>query len=132
MTLCAISVDAVVPYLILAVIGSVTAGGLVAWNRARWRRYRSWQRVQATIEYGNIEYRMYRNRSYHFACLNYSYSFNGEPFSGYVETMCTSEEKAARFIEKMHHKTVFVRANPLQPKDSILLREDQPERWIVE
>ncbi len=76
-----------------------------------------------------MEERRVRYFSYYIARIDYSYSVNGEYYSGYFEKIFLRERSADRFVATMKGQAVFVRANPHRPERSVLRAEDQMGAW---
>ena len=69
--------------------------------------------------------------NYYVARVDYSYSVNGEYFSGYFERTFLRESSADKFVANLKGKPVFVRSNPRRPDRSALLKHDQPGGWPI-
>jgi Protein of unknown function (DUF3592) len=123
-----ISGDTVVTTLILAAVTALAIRGL-AWNYAKNLLAGGWTTSQGTVEFGSVEERRTRYGSYYITRIDYSYSVNGEYYSGYLERLFLRESSADRFVRAMKGQTVFVRSNPSHPERSALLKEDQPGAW---
>jgi Protein of unknown function (DUF3592) len=123
-----ISGDTIVNVLIVAVLTALAIRGL-AWNYVKRLAAGGWTTGQGTIEFGSVEQRRTRYGSYYVARIDYSYSVNGEYFSGYLERVFIWESSADKFVAAMKGHSVFVRSNPSHPERSALLKEDQPGGW---
>jgi hypothetical protein len=78
----AIPDDEIVPLLIIVVLLLFGIRGL-AWNYLKRLRARSWMTNHGRIELVSVEVRDVRHFRYYIARLDYSYSVNGEYYSGY-------------------------------------------------
>ena len=76
-----------------------------------------------------MEERRTRYKNLYIARIDYSYSVNGEYYSGYLERVFFREGLADRFVANMKGQMVFVRSNPRHPERSALLGQDQPGGW---
>lgn len=119
--------DVVTGLVILAVLLIAVRG--LAWNRVKRLLARGWLTNQGRVEFGSVEERRVRYFSYYVSRLDYSYSVNGEYFSGHFERAFVRESSADKFLASMKGQAVFVRSNPRCPDHSALLKEDQPGGW---
>ena len=101
----------------------------LAWNQVKALLARGWLTYQGTVEFGSVEERRTRYKNLYIARIDYSYSVNGEYFSGYLERLFFLEGSADKFIAAMKGQPVFVRSNPNHPERSALLQQDQPGGW---
>jgi hypothetical protein len=115
--------------ILLAVALTALAIRRLAWNYVMRLVAGGWTTGQGTIEFGSVEERRTRYGSYYVARIDYSYSVNGEYFSGYLERVFVWESSADKFVAAMKGHSVFVRSNPNNPERSALLKEDQPGGW---
>lgn len=83
------------------------------------------------MEYGSVEERRTRYKNLYIARIDYSYSVNGEYYSGYHQRLFFLESSADRFVAALKGQMVFVRSNPNHPERSALLKQDQPGGWPV-
>jgi len=120
--------DVVVTTLILIAASALAIRGL-AWNQVKSLLARGWLTHQGTVEFGSVEERRTRYKNYYIARIDYSYSVNGEYYSGYLERLFLRESSADRFVAVMKGQMVFVRSNPSRPERSALLKQDQPGGW---
>ena len=118
------------PFLILLAIGLFATRGIV-WARIKNLMAQGWPSNQGTIEFGSVEERRTRYFTYYVARVDYSYSVNGEYFSGYMEKLFFREQSADNFVATLNGKPVFVRAQSDKPNRSALLQRDQPGGWPV-
>jgi len=123
-----ISGDTVVGLLFVAAVTALAIRGL-AWNYVKSLLAGGWATSQGRVEFGNVEERRTRYGSYYIARIDYSYSVNGEYYSGYLEKLFFWESSADRFVGAMKGQAIFVRSNPNHPELSALLKEDQPGVW---
>jgi hypothetical protein len=123
-----LSTEDVFPLLIFAVLIVISIRGL-AWNYIKRLQARSWMTNHGRIELVYVEERHIRHIRYYMARLDYSYSVNGEYYSGFMERLFFREKLADKFTETMKDQMVFVRANPGRPERSALLEHDQPGGW---
>jgi len=112
---------------VIAVILLVVRG--LAWNQVKALLARGWLIHQGTVEFGSVEERRTRYKDLYVARIDYSYSVNGEYYSGYLERLFFRESSADKFVATMKGQTVFVRSNPSRPERSALLKQDQPGGW---
>jgi hypothetical protein len=70
--------------------------------------------------------------TYYGAQLAYSYSVDGDYFSGFYEKFFFRESSAQRFADELKGKPAFIRSKPQSPEISILLREDQQSVWPLQ
>jgi Protein of unknown function (DUF3592) len=101
----------------------------LAWNQVKALLARGWLTFQGTVEFGSVEVRRTRYKNYYVARIDYSYSVNGEYYSGYLERLFFWETSADKFVAAMKGQMVFVRSNPNRPERSALLKQDQPGGW---
>jgi hypothetical protein len=123
-----ISGDDIFGILLAVALTALAIRGL-AWNYVKRLVAGGWTTGQGTIEFGSVEERRTRYGSYYVARIDYSYSVNGEYFSGYLERVFVWESSADKFVAAMKGHSVFVRSNPNHPERSALLKEDQPGGW---
>ena len=128
MTLYAPSGDEILTAIILIAIIALTIRGL-AWNHVKALLARGWLTQQGTVEFGSVEERRTRYKNIYIGRIDYSYSVNGEYYSGYLERLFLRERSADRFVSTMKGQMVFVRSNPNHPERSALLKQDQPGGW---
>jgi len=101
----------------------------LAWNYVKRLLARGWATSRGTAEFGSVEERRTRYGKYYIARIDYSYSVNGEYYSGSRERLFFRESSADRFVGTLKGQMVFVRSNPNHPDRSALLKEDQPGGW---
>jgi hypothetical protein len=101
----------------------------LAWNQVKALLARGWLTHQGTIEFGSVEERRTRYKNLYIARIDYSYSVNGEYYSGYMERLFFLERSADKFVASMKGQMVFIRSNPNHPERSALLQQDQPGGW---
>jgi len=123
-----ISWDDVLAVLLLIAGAAVVIRGL-AWNHVKRLLAGAWATNQGTVEFGNVEERRTRYGRYYIARIDYSYSVNGEYYSGDLQKLFVRERSADRFVGDMEGQTVFVRSHPSHPERSALLKQDQPRGW---
>ncbi len=111
----------------IAVILLIIRG--LAWNQVKALLARGWRTHQGTVEFGSVEERRTRYKNLYIARIDYSYSVNGEYYSGYLERLFLLGSSADRFVAAMKGQMVFVRSNPNRPERSALLKQDQPGGW---
>ena len=90
---------------------------------------RRWPTHQGTVEFGSVEERRVRYIRYYVARVDYSYSVNGEYYSGPLMRVFFRESSADKFVESLKGQMVFVRSHPDHPERSALLGEDQSGGW---
>ena len=120
--------DDVFPVLFLIAVIALLVRGL-AWNQVKALLARGWLTYQGTVEFGNVEVRRTRYKNLYIARIDYSYSVNGEYYSGHLERLFFLESSADRFVASMKGQMVFVRSHPNRPERSALLKQDQPGGW---
>lgn len=113
--------------VVIVVILGIIRG--LAWNRVKALLARGWLTHQGTVEFGSVEERRTRYKNLYIARIDYSYSVNGEYYSGYLERLYFLESSADKFVAAMKGQMVFVRSNPSHPERSALLKQDQPGGW---
>ncbi len=128
LALYSISGDDIVTALIFIAVTILAIRGL-AWNQVKSLLARGWLTHQGTVEFGSVEERRARQVRYYVARVDYSYSVNGEYYSGYLEKLFFRENSADKFVASMKGQLVFVRSNPSHPDRSALLKQDQPGSW---
>ena len=99
------------------------------WSKARTLSARSWSTCQGKIEFGTVIERRTRYFSYYVAQLAYSYTTNGEYYSGYYEKVFLREKSADALCTSLKGKATFVRYKPNAPGTSTVLLEDQQSVW---
>ena len=115
--------------VLVAVAG--LAFGLVrtfAWGQVKGLAARGWMMVQGRIEFGSVTENP-NNKNLYLARVDYSYSYNNEYYSGYLERTFVLERSADAFVDGMKGQMVFVRVNPSKPERSAMLEQDQPAGW---
>jgi hypothetical protein len=90
---------------------------------------RGWLMHQGRVEFGSVERRSTRYKDLYFARIDYSYSVNGEYYSGHLERLFFLESSADKFVAAMKSQMVFVRSHPTHPERSAMLKQDQPGGW---
>lgn len=119
--------DVFTAVILIALIAGLIRG--LAWNQVKALLARGWLIHQGTVEFGNVEARRMRYKDLYIARIDYSYSVNGEYFSGYLERLFFLERSADKFVAAMKGQMVFVRSNPKHPERSAMLQQDQPGGW---
>ena len=128
MAVSTISGDDIFTTLIL-VAGVLLAIRGLAWSQVKSLLARGWMTSQGTVEFGSVQQIRVRYFSYYLARIDYSYSVNGEYFSGYLERTFLRESSADKFVATMKGQMIFVRSHPTRPERSALLKQDQPGGW---
>jgi hypothetical protein len=128
MALFSISGDDAFAVIFIVVVAALLVRGL-AWNQVKSLLARGWLTHQGTVEFGSVEVRRTRYKNLYIARLDYSYSVNGDYFSGYLERLFFLEGSADKFVAAMKGQMVFVRSNPNHPERSAMLKQDQPGGW---
>ena len=111
-----------IDWAISALGALIGAGGLIL----RWRlklkqgRAESWPMVSATIDRAVV----ISNDNGYYADLLYSYSVNGDYFSGAHQKAFRREKRADEFTASVHHQQVWVRYRPEDPQDSLIREQD--------
>lgn len=122
------TVNGIVPLLILLAVVALAIRSL-AWSQVKGLLARGWLTCQGTVEFGSVEERSTRYKNLYIGRIDYSYSVNGEYYSGYLERVFIWEGSANRFVEGMKNQMVFVRYQLERPERSALLKQDQPAGW---
>jgi len=120
-----IPVSSILRALALGAGAILSAGGL-AWDRIKGILAQGWLTHQGIIEFGSVEGRNIHYLHYYVARLDYSYSVNGNYFSGFKEKVYLRKKSAERLLAMMKGNLVFVRSHPAKPQISALLKQDQP------
>ena len=114
-------------FIILVFAALVIRG--FAWNQVKALLARSWPTCQGAVEFGSVEERHTRYKNFYIGRIDYSYSVNGEYYSGYLERTFVWEGSANKFVDGMKKQMVFVRYKQERPERSTLLKDDQPAGW---
>jgi hypothetical protein len=114
--------------LILAAV-TIAAIRVLAANQVKSLLARGWLTNHGSVEFGSVEEHRVRYFSYYIARLDYSYSVNGEYYSGDLQELFLRERSADKFVDTMKGQMVFVRSHPSRPERSALLKQDQPGGW---
>ena len=128
MPLTATSEGDVLLTLILAAV-TIAAIRVLAANQVKSLLARGWLTNHGSVEFGSVEEHRVRYFSYYIARLDYSYSVNGEYYSGDLQELFLRERSADKFVDTMKGQMVFVRSHPSRPERSALLKQDQPGGW---
>src|SRR5215470_11419210 len=94
---------------VLFVIVLVALGGLLrafAWNQIKGLLARGWMTVQARVELGGVTAHRTRYKDFYVGRVDYSYSYNNEYYSGYVERTFVLERSADPFVDGMKGQMV--------------------------
>ena len=126
-----ISADDVFGALLLVAAAFVTARGL-PWNKLRMFSARSWPLCQGRIESGLVLQYSANYFNYYSAQLAYSYSVNGEYYSGFHSKFFFRKSSAQCFVDELKGKPTFVRHKPNNAEISTILREDQQSVWPLQ
>jgi hypothetical protein len=89
----------------------------------RWslRRAQNWPMAQAHVESGSVpQYDEDGRHSYCRGEIAYSYSVNGEYYSGFHSRSFDKEEEAWAFVGALKGRTILVHYNPGSHEDSVL------------
>jgi hypothetical protein len=116
-------------FLIIAV--AVAIRGL-PWEKLKTLGARSWPMSQGKIESVTVIPYHVRYFTYYEAQLAYSYSVDGEYYSGFYKKFFLRESSANRFTDALREKSAFIRSNPKSADVSTLLREDQQSVWPLQ
>ena len=128
MPLTATSEGDVLLTLILAAV-TIAAIRVLAANQVKSLLARGWLTNHGRVEFGIVEEHRVRYFSYYIARLDYSYSVNGEYYSGDLQELFLREGSADKFVDTMKGQMVFVRSHPSRPERSAMLKQDQPGGW---
>jgi len=126
----AISRDDVLTALFLAALIAFVIRSL-PWSLVNNLLARGWPTQQGAVENGSVEQRRVRYVSYYIARIDYSFSVDGEYYSGYLQRAFFRESSADNFVSVLKGRMLFVRSNPRHPERSALLGQDQPGGWPV-
>ena len=107
---------------LLLVLSSVIA---VVVRNLRERKGQSWPIVGGIVE--SAEMGSFNDQPR--AEVTYSYSVNGEYYSGYFERTFLRESSADRFVAAIKGQAIFLRTHPNRPERSASLAQDQPGGW---
>jgi hypothetical protein len=99
--------------MFLAAIPLVAIGYAIR-DRLIRKRAESWSQAQARIESGAVS----GMRGTFYATLAYSYTANGEWYSGSLMKSFASPEKAQDFIDDNTGKSIVIRYDPNRPETS--------------
>ena len=89
-----------------------------------WKRRRStdWSLVQGRVHEAQATW----ERRFWVVRLSYSYSANGEYYSGEDKQRFATERRANEYMERFpSNATIFVRYNPNDPEVSVMRRDEQ-------
>lgn len=105
---------------ILALVVVLALGGF---EFSRWMKFRgahSWPATQGTIE--NLEVKEVHTRSTHYFALDvaYSYSVNGEYYSGRFTKNFETESEASDYAESLRGRPLSLRYKPVDAGTSCL------------
>jgi len=123
--------DDIITALVLGGAVILAVRGL-AWNKLKAYGARSWPLTQGTIEFGTVIEHRTRYFSYYSAQLSYSYSVNGEYYSGFYDKFFFRESSAQKFVDELKGKPAFVRHKTSAAETSTILREDQQSVWPLQ
>ncbi|HYA25500.1 MAG TPA: DUF3592 domain-containing protein [Terriglobales bacterium] len=112
----------IVKDVVLALIPA--AGAAWAWFKVR--HAHSWPSAQGTIQSTKVQRATDNNILPWDAMLTYSYTVNGEYYSGYYRMRARSERRAEEKIAGWKDRMVVVRYSSDKPDMSVLLKSDQP------
>ena len=113
--------------LIAELLFPIVAKPFMAVDRARsewWKRVRSngWPIVHGRVHSSTI----YPDDQLWLAEVSYSYSVNGEFYSGYFRKRFTDEDEAEEYANLFPpDMTLFIRHKPEKPEVSLIRRDDQ-------
>ena len=102
----------------------------LAWNQVKALLARGWLTHQGTVEFGSVEERRTRYKNLYIASIDYSYSVNGEYYSGYLERLFFLEG-LRRQVCRGHEGADGL--YPLQPQPSRAFGgvAAGPARWLA-
>jgi hypothetical protein len=123
--------DDIFGVLVLVGVLVVALRGL-PWSRLKKLNARSWPLCQGRIEFGTVIEHRTRYVSYYSGQLSYSYSVNGEYYSGVHDKLFFRESSAERFITELKGKPAFVRHKANRAEVSTILKEDQQSVWPLQ
>jgi hypothetical protein len=107
----------------LLIVAATSIGGVVF--KLRKPSIRRWPLADGTLEFGESGTEQAVVLDIWFCELSYSYSVNGEFFSGQSRVRVQNEEAADALIRDFKGKRVRIRYSPENPAKSVLLWEDQ-------
>jgi hypothetical protein len=100
--------------------------GTAAWAWFRTRHAYSWPSAHGTIMGSYVERGVDSLIRPWTAAFSYSYSVNGEYYSGFHRLAARSERRAEEKIAGLKNTMIVVRYAPNQPDLSKILKSDQP------
>ena len=121
--------DSLIEGLFWAIV--IGAGFLgLGWKKIKALVARSWPLVQGNIESVTVtEHRTRQHVKYYVLEIAYSYSVDGEYYSGFYDKTFWRERSADQLAADVRGKAAFIRHKPASPHISALLKEDQQTVW---
>lgn len=123
------AMDNMITWAVVLIVGAALIIRGVAWHQVKSLLARGWLTCQGIVESGSVEERRTHYKNLYIGRIAYSYSVNGEYYSGFFEKMFVWESAANRFVDGLKKQMVFVRYKPGHPERSALLKDDQPGGW---
>ena len=117
------------PFLKDVIFALIPAAG-AAWAWFKFRHAHSWPSAQGTILSAQAQRSTNDTILPWVANLTYSYTVNGEYYSGYYRMRARTERRAAERIAGWKDRMVVVRYSPDKPDVSVLLKSDQPGQQL--
>ena len=117
---------------LLVVVGLAAAIRGLPWNKIKSLGARSWPLNQGKIESTIVIEHHVRYFTYYQAQLAYSYTVDGEYYSGFYDKLFLREKSAQRFTDELKGKPAFIRSRSKTPEVSTLLKEDQQSVWPLQ
>ena len=109
-------------------IGAAFLG--LGWKKIKALVARSWPLVQGNVESVTVtEHRTRQHVKYYVVQIAYSYSVDGEYYSGFFDKTFWRERFADQLAADARGKAAFIRHKPASPHVSALLNEDQQTVW---
>lgn len=99
-------------------------GGIWAWVRSR--QAQSWPSSQGVVSGAAARASGERRFKPWIGELAYSYTVNGEYYSGFHQRRARTERRAEEFVSGWKDRMVLVRYSPTKHEISVLLKSDQP------
>ncbi len=106
---------------------ALAAAGIVAlhlhqqWRNSRkWKGAGSWPLTKSVIEMVDVREVRRRKRRHYIGELAYSYSVQGEYYSGFCRCVFSSEKEARDFVETLRGEEIPVHYKPEAPEISLM------------
>jgi hypothetical protein len=106
-----------VAYVVVVFVVIAVASVVSLRDSRQFKGSESWPPAQSTVEFIGVRR---AGRSYYIGELAYSYSVQGEYYSGFCRCRFLSEKAAREFVETLRGKTITVQYNPEAPEVSVM------------